>query len=106
MSFELTIEIFNMKLRYLYIFFALLAVSCGPAEDPLSDNWEKLVVQLGQVLGLEKKLGDAPDNKVFGEDKESIGEDLDALLDEAIALLGRSKSVRSHSSPAWLEKHH
>jgi hypothetical protein len=49
--------------------------------------WEDVIEKLDQGLRIDQKIQKAPDYALIGEDKKSLQGDLDALLDELIALI-------------------
>lgn len=58
--------------------------------DRFGQTWDQVLPKLEETLILQDRHADLPESAWFGEDRESNQEAIDALLDEAVAILSSS----------------
>lgn len=63
--------------------------------DPFGEVWDQVLPKLDETLVLQERQGELPQSAWFGEDQESNQEDIEALLDQAVAILSTS-GVQHH----------
>ena len=59
----------------------------GAENDDFARVWDELLPKLNEALSLDEKQDELPENVWFGEDQESVQNDINGLLDEAIDIL-------------------
>jgi len=63
--------------------------------DPFVEVWDQVLPKLDDTLALQERQDELPQSAWFGEDQESNREAIDALLDQAVAILSTS-GVQHH----------
>jgi hypothetical protein len=56
-------------------------------QEHFNDIWEDVIENLEDGLEISKKIEKAPNSSIFSEDKQSLREDFDGVLDDIIMLL-------------------
>jgi len=63
-------------------------------KDSFEQLWDSSLPRLDAALALEERQGELPENAWFGADQDSNRKAINALLDETVAILSRSPTLR------------